>query len=221
MLLYTSASTWPPKGVKIAANFLVAIDPHLVHGANAEPDDVFWPTGDPGWGYGLVCDMGARPGGAGALAPGRATRLLRRAGARAGVTNLAMMPPPARGDGPRRRAAGGGDAARAQREQLRRAPERGGGPFFREHWGVTVRDQYGSSEFGLPIGNFATVEMAVKPGSMGLPLPGCKIAVVDDAGREVGPDVVGHVGTKPHPKALPLGYGTTRTGPARCTGASG
>ena len=23
------------------------------------PDDVFWPTGDPGWGYGLVCYMGA------------------------------------------------------------------------------------------------------------------------------------------------------------------
>ena len=79
--------------------------------------------------------------------------------------------------------------------------------FFREHWGVTVRDQYGSSEFGLPIGNFATIEMAVKPGSMGLPLPGCEIAVVDDAGREVGPDVVGHVGMKPHPAGYySLGY---------------
>ena len=46
--------------------------------------------------------------------------------------------------------------------------------FFREHWGVTVRDQYGSSEFGLPIGNFATVEMTVKPGSMGLPCPAAR-----------------------------------------------
>src|SRR5262245_33088578 len=58
-LLYTSGSTGPPKGVKIAANFLVAIHPHLVFGADLRPDDVFWPTGDPGWGYGLVCYMGA------------------------------------------------------------------------------------------------------------------------------------------------------------------
>ena len=59
VLLYTSGSTGPPKGVKIAANFLVAIHPHLVHGADLQADDVFWPTGDPGWGYGLVCYMGA------------------------------------------------------------------------------------------------------------------------------------------------------------------
>jgi acetyl-CoA synthetase len=79
--------------------------------------------------------------------------------------------------------------------------------FFREQWGVTVRDQYGSSELGLPIGNFATVDMTVKPGSMGLPLPGCTIAVVDDGGRELGPDVVGHVGMRPHPEGYySLGY---------------
>jgi acetyl-CoA synthetase len=79
--------------------------------------------------------------------------------------------------------------------------------FFQEHWGVTVRDQYGSSELGLPIGNFARIDMSVKPGSMGLPLPGCTMAVVDDAGREVGPDVVGHVGMKPHPEGYySLGY---------------
>jgi acetyl-CoA synthetase len=79
--------------------------------------------------------------------------------------------------------------------------------FFREHWGVTVRDQYGSSELGLPIGNFATIEMPVKPGSMGLPLPGCTMAVVDDAGHEVGAGVVGHVGMTPHPEGYySLGY---------------
>ena len=69
--------------------------------------------------------------------------------------------------------------------------------FFREHWGVTVMDQYGSSEFGLPIANLGAVDMTVKPGSMGLPLPGATVAVVDDEGREVGPDVVGHVGMAP------------------------
>ena len=59
VLLYTSGSTGPPKGVKIASNFLMAIHPHLVHGADLWRNDIFWPTGDPGWGYGLVCYMGA------------------------------------------------------------------------------------------------------------------------------------------------------------------
>jgi acetyl-CoA synthetase len=68
-------------------------------------------------------------------------------------------------------------------------------------------DQYGSSEFGLPVGNFGVVDMAVKPGSMGLPLPGSTVAVVDDDGREVAADVVGHVGMKPHPEGYySLGY---------------
>jgi acetyl-CoA synthetase len=55
VLLYTSGSTGPPKGVEIATNFPLAILPYLRYGVDLRPDDVFWPTGDPGWGYGLVC----------------------------------------------------------------------------------------------------------------------------------------------------------------------
>jgi acetyl-CoA synthetase len=79
--------------------------------------------------------------------------------------------------------------------------------FFREQWGVTVMDHYGSSELGLPIGNFNAIDMAVKPGSMGRPLPGCTAAIVDDEGHEVAADVVGHVGVQPHPEGYySLGY---------------
>jgi acetyl-CoA synthetase len=208
VLLYTSGSTGPPKGVKIAANFLVAIHPHLVHGADLRPDDVFWPTGDPGWGYGLVCYMGALALGVPVLsheaapAPEFCLARLRELE----VTNLATTPTLLRGVMALGAAAGGLPGMRSASscgEPLNAEVVR----FFHEHWGVTVRDQYGSSEFGLPIGNFATMDMVVKPGSMGLPLPGCAVAVVDDEGHAVGPDVVGHVGMKPHPEGYySLGY---------------
>jgi acetyl-CoA synthetase len=208
VLLYTSGSTGPPKGVKIATNFLMAIHPHLVYGADLQPADVFWPTGDPGWGYGLVCYMGALALGVPVLSleaaptPELAVTVLRERR----VSNLATTPTLLRAVMALGAGGGGGIRLRAASscgEPLNAEVVR----FFREHWGVTVMDQYGSSEFGLPIANLGALDVAVKPGSMGLPLPGATVAVVDDEGREVGPDVVGHVGMAPDPAGYySLGY---------------
>jgi acetyl-CoA synthetase len=42
---------------------------------------------------------------------------------------------------------------------------------------------------------------------MGLPLPGCTMAVVDDEGREAAPNVVGHIGMRVDPEGYySLGY---------------
>ncbi len=47
----------------------------------------------------------------------------------------------------------------------------------REAWDLTIRDGYGQTELPLAVGNVPG--MPVKPGSMGLPLPGVPVVLVD------------------------------------------
>jgi acetyl-CoA synthetase len=196
VLLYTSGSTGPPKGVRIATNFVLAIHPYMTLGVDLLPDDVFWPTGDPGWGYGLVCYMVALAMGVTVIAHEAAPspELALRRIVDLGITNLATTPTLLRGImalGPR--------TVGARPTRLRRVSSCGEPlnaevvNFFRSVWGVTPMDHYGSSEFGLPIGNLNAVDMVVKPGSMGVPLPGCRMAIVDDDGHAVETGTSGHI----------------------------
>lgn len=54
----------------------------------------------------------------------------------------------------------------------------------RQAWGITVRDGYGQSETTAQIGN--TPGLAVRPGSMGKPLPGYRIVLLDPRTGEPG-----------------------------------
>jgi len=52
----------------------------------------------------------------------------------------------------------------------------------REAWGLTLRDGFGQTETTAQIGN--SPGQAVKPGSMGRPLPGYRVALLDADGNE-------------------------------------
>jgi acetyl-CoA synthetase len=111
------------------------------------------------------------------------------------VTNLATTPTLLRG-----LMALGEQAVRAPRLALR-AISSCGEPlnaavveFFQKAWGLTPMDQFGATEFALPIGNCNALDVALKPGSMGLPSPGFRMAVLDAAGRELVDGEIGLLG---------------------------
>ena len=44
--------------------------------------------------------------------------------------------------------------------------------FFQENFGRAIYDNYGATEIGMVVNNYNITDMPVKPGSMGLPIPG-------------------------------------------------
>ena len=72
--------------------------------------------------------------------------------------------------------------------------------------GLTVYDGYGQTETTALVANFRTVE--VRPGSMGRPVRGWDVAVVDDDGAPLSVGEVGHVVARrdPEPVGLFPGY---------------
>jgi len=196
-LIYTSGSTGPPKGGAVAVNFLAAVWPYIVYGLDLTDHDVIWPTGDPGWGYGFVCYLGALALGATVLSvqnnpsPETCLSLLERHQ----VTNLATTPTLLRG------LMSLGEAGVRMPNHALRAISSCGEPlnakvveFFRSAWNLTPMDHFGATELALPVGNYNGLDMAVKPGSMGLPSPGYRMAIVDEGGQELPDGETGLLG---------------------------
>jgi acetyl-CoA synthetase len=75
---------------------------------------------------------------------------------------------------------------------------------FRKHFGVEVRDGYGQTENTLLVGNL--LGMAIKPGSMGKPTPGNRVAIIDENGQELPPGQVGDIAVHKDAPALFKGY---------------
>lgn len=210
VILFTSGSTGEPKGVTIASNFLAATTPYMRFGVDLQPADMFWPTGDPGWGYGFVCYHVALSMGVPVLSceatPTAESFLASLQEQR--VSNVATVPTLLRG------VMALGAAKVAQYDLSLRCISSCGEPlnsevirFFQETLGLTPRDHFGSSENGLPLGNFNALDAEVKPGSMGLPMPGFEMSIINEDGRELPPGEVGHLAQRPSEQGYyALGY---------------
>jgi acetyl-CoA synthetase len=74
----------------------------------------------------------------------------------------------------------------------------------RRHWGLDIRDGYGQTETTAQIGN--TPGQPLKPGSMGRPLPGYQITLIDPVTGEVADEGEVCVDLAERPLALMTGY---------------
>jgi acetyl-CoA synthetase len=200
ILMYTSGTTGQPKGVQIPARYLAWLASYVRFGIDLRDDDVYWNISDPGWAYGLLGGIVAPflAGNAALLVNARfdasaTIRLLRKYR----VTNFAAAPTVYRS----LRAAEAVPTDATDRPRLRVATG-GGEPFnpdliawASENLGTPILEHYGQTEAGICVGNAAHPWLCrpVRPGSMGHPLPGFRVVVVDDAYREVGPGVVGQI----------------------------
>jgi acetyl-CoA synthetase len=197
MLMSTSGTTGLPKGVAVPLKALLAFYVYMRDAVDLRPEDKYWNIADPGWAYGLYYAV------AGALFMGNATtfydgpftaestyRLIKEHG----ITNLGGSP-----TAYRLLIAAGPEAAAAVKGQLR-AVASAGEPlnpevirWFAEHLAVTVHDQYGQTELGMVVNNHHRLRHPVHPGSAGFAMPGFRVAVLDDSGKELVPNIPGEL----------------------------
>ncbi len=75
---------------------------------------------------------------------------------------------------------------------------------WHERTGRWIHDGYGQTESIILLANLPGME--IRPGSMGLPLPGHDVVVLDDDGQEAAPGEVGEVAVRGRPPSLLLEY---------------
>jgi acetyl-CoA synthetase len=195
MMMSTSGTTGLPKGVAVPLTALRSIYVYMRDAMDLRPEDKFWNIADPGWAYGLYYAV------TGPLLLGHATtfydgpftpestyRIIKTHG----ITNLAGAPTAFR-----LLIAAGAEAAACVKGQLR-AVSSAGEPlnpevirWFAEHLAAPIHDHYGQTELGMVVNNHHGLAHQVHPGSAGLPMPGYRVAVLDERGAELPANVPG------------------------------
>jgi acetyl-CoA synthetase len=211
LIIYTSGTTGKPKGALHGHRVLLGHLPgvELPQNLFPQPGDLFWTPADWAWIGGLIdVLLPSLHHGVPVLAqraakfdPEAALALM----ARHGVRN-AFLPPTAlkmlrRVEDPRRFGArlrsigSGGETLGAELLD-----------WGRETFGLTINEFYGQTECNLVVGNCAEV-FPVRPGSMGRPIPGHTVAVIDPAtGTPVPTGDLGSIAVRRPDPVMFLGY---------------
>ena len=198
LLIYTSGTTGPPKGALMPHRALIGNLPGFVASQDWFPqkDDVFWSPADWAWTGGLMDALlptmyfgfpiiGTR----GRFSPERAFELMERYG----VTSTFLFPTALKmmmkmSGEPRAR-------YRLKLRSMMSAGEAVGATVFawcRQSLGITVNEMFGQTEMNYIVGNSHT-RWPARPGSMGRPYPGHRVAVIDEGGNEVPAGTIGEV----------------------------
>ena len=198
LIIYTSGTTGPPKGALKAHRVMLGNVPGFVHSHDFFPQkgDMFWSPADwawtgglmdallPAWLFGIPI-LGYR----GRFDAERAFYLLQKYAIRNAFlfpTALKLMmkavPEPQK-------------KYEINLRSVMSAGESVGVPVIewaREHLGVTINEMFGQTEINYVVGN-CQAAWPVKPGSIGRPYPGHRVAVIDDKGNEVPRGELGEI----------------------------
>jgi acetyl-CoA synthetase len=198
LIIYTSGTTGPPKGALKAHRVLIGNVPGFVHSHDffPRPGDMFWSPADWAWTGGLMdallpAWMFGIPilGYRGRFDAEKAYYLIEKYGVRNSflfptALKLMMKALPE----PRKK-------HRLDLRTIMSAGESVGVTVFewaKEHLGVTINEMFGQTEINYVVGNCQSAWPA-KPGSIGRPYPGHRVAVVDENGTEVKPGELGEI----------------------------
>jgi acetyl-CoA synthetase len=211
LIIYTSGTTGPPKGALHAQRVVLGHVPgvEFFHNFFPQKDDLYWTPADwawigglidvllPSWHHGVpVVAFRAKK-----FDPEQAFHFI----AKYGIRN-AFMPPTAlkimrqvpdpgkRYDFAMRTIGCGGETLG---EELLE--------WGRKVMGLTINEFYGQTEVNLVLGNCSEI-MENRRGSMGRPIPGHRVEVVNGAGRILPPGEVGEVAIQRPDPVMFLGY---------------
>src|SRR5438093_8946400 len=201
LIVYTSGTTGPPKGALEAHRLIIGNLSGFVHSHDffPQPGDIFWSPADwawagglfdallPTWAFGLPI-LGYR----GKLDAEKAYDPLEKYGIRNAfifptALNLMMKAVPE----PKRR-------FRLNLRSIMSAGEAVGVTVIewdRARLGVTINEMFGQTEINYVVGN-CQAAWPVKPGSIGRPYPGHRVAIIDDRGLELPRGELGEIAVK-------------------------
>ncbi len=198
LIIYTSGTTGPPKGALKAHRVMLGNMSGFVHSHDfyPQPGDMFWSPADWAWTGGLMDALlpawhCGQPilGYRGRFDAEKAYVLIEKYGIRNSflfptALKLMMKAVPE----PRARYA-------LDLRSIMSAGESVGVTLIdwaREQLGVTINEMFGQTEINYVVGN-CQAAWPVKPGSIGRPYPGHRVAVVDERGNEVPRGELGEI----------------------------